>query len=773
MDPNQSPNSSKQTHIMKSTNFLIIFLFFILFNTFHCDLADESFDSRPPELTKQVNVLKRELREFETDLLYKKHVQDELDRKQREKTGSANQTSANLNVTLDERIDANQTTQLNETSRNQTDQLNEPLEPHGNSTDNEQTIKLDTVSSNQTSSISSTSSTNSTNSTVNDVRIEAKETDLDDYGNSTLDDEERAKHESLFEIEDDQFLIDGYQTVDDKDRLFLIEEFVKKLDKERNLKADVRLVCLPDNCDEQKILLITVERLVLKYELIRQNIFLDKSSKFYDYLDCFHIQYNPNFGLRSYLRNDFTFDFKKAFINTCLEQSGLIYGSIYLTNEFNVYLTQQNITHNVLIIKFDYDRQEYELKLEKEDKWPTSKDQKVINNLKYIYEEYDDQANETAPLNDSCTDGYVETFDKVLNGKRNPSQDKVNYLNQLNSSLFRNGLHQKLNKFKYLKAQIIFDSGLLKVAEKENFKILNRLFQIVYESQNQFKQLNMYLVVVRLRFKMPNDLNIFSNTDLRMNVTELYDKLRTSNDDTYFDLSAEFKILFTSFKFYHEASSRLLPSYSSESLISSPNSVVIIDFSYLQTNHWLLTYEIGHLLGIKDDSKSCKCLSEHCIMQRSSKSNVPTWSLCSIKQLESNLKVNNFDLDLAAERTEFKSDFFNHSICGNGVLERNELCDCGKFGCFFFNEQNQTYQQNRCCNSTTCQLTESSYQCALGSCCDLFTCSLHGSTRVCRSSQDICDIEENCDGTNAFCPEDDYYVNGESCGLNRYEYNFF
>ena len=90
-----------------------------------------------------------------------------------------------------------------------------------------------------------------------------------------------------------------------------------------------------------------------------------------------------------------------------------------------------------------------------------------------------------------------------------------------------------------------------------------------------------------------------------------------------------------------------------------------------------------------------------------------------------------------------------------------------KFGCFFLNLQNQSFQQNKCCNSSTCQLASPAGQCALGSCCDLSNCTFHQPNKVCRASQDVCDIQETCDGVTAFCPTDDHYVNGELCALNR------
>lgn len=653
-----------------------------------------------------------------------------------------------LNVLNDSISDVNEKSQINQTSTTKSSDFNAIFVKKISTTNQ-------SINRNESDRIES----------LNDY-VYGNSTDYDE-SNSTLDFDYGDHNETLFEIDPDQYLIDGYRTVKDENQLFLMEEFVKRLNERGKMTVNVSLHCLKDNCADQKFLLITANRLVFQYELIRQNIFLDKTAKYHDYLNCFFIQYNPNFGLRSYLRNGFTFNFKKAFINDCFDDDHLV-GKIYLTNEFSPILKKQNLMSNVLQIRYDKESLEYELVLDQEDRKST-KDQEIINNLKNIYPTYVQHLN-SGYLNESCSNEneYYDVFKKVLNYKLN-KRDRINFLNDLNSSLFHDGLHQKLNKFKFLKAQLIIDSGLLEYSMKGKYKVMNHLFQIIYETQNHFKQLNMYLVIVRLRFKMPNDLNIYSNTDLRMNITELYDKFKYSNDDTYFDLESEFKILFTSFKFYHQTSTNYIPSYSSDNLISKQNSVIIIDLSYLKTNHWLLTYEIGHLLGLKDDDESiCKCLSEHCLMNLAIKTDYElTWSQCSLKQLENNLKLFKFNLDLPVDRTEFATDFFNHSICGNGVLERGELCDCGQFGCFFFNESGQTYQQNTCCNSTNCRLINPNNDCALGSCCDLSNCKYRSYKHVCRPSQDICDIEETCEGYSAFCPEDDYYVNGEFCGLDR------
>ena len=99
--------------------------------------------------------------------------------------------------------------------------------------------------------------------------------------------------------------------------------------------------------------------------------------------------------------------------------------------------------------------------------------------------------------------------------------------------------------------------------------------------------------------------------------------------------------------------------------------------------------------------------------------------------------------------------------CGNGIVEDNEVCDCG----------GPTVCKNRCCNADTCQLS-SGAECATGQCCNISTCRSYGSEKVCRSSRGECDVQETCMGNSNACPRDTYRMNGIPCSSdNGYCYN--
>lgn len=90
-------------------------------------------------------------------------------------------------------------------------------------------------------------------------------------------------------------------------------------------------------------------------------------------------------------------------------------------------------------------------------------------------------------------------------------------------------------------------------------------------------------------------------------------------------------------------------------------------------------------------------------------------------------------------------------ICGNGLKELNEECDCG-----------QSCANDPCCNGTTCKLTPNSKCDDLNdSCCQ--SCQIKPKSITCRSSVSSCDYAEYCDGVAAQCPANVYAPNGSSC----------
>ncbi|KAK7823000.1 hypothetical protein U0070_025817 [Myodes glareolus] len=101
-------------------------------------------------------------------------------------------------------------------------------------------------------------------------------------------------------------------------------------------------------------------------------------------------------------------------------------------------------------------------------------------------------------------------------------------------------------------------------------------------------------------------------------------------------------------------------------------------------------------------------------------------------------------------------------VCGDGIVEANEECDCGN---------DTECQFKECCNSETCRL-KASAKCGSGRCCTP-SCELSPAGTPCRKAVDPeCDFTEYCNGSSSHCVPDTFAVNGHLCRLgSAYCYN--
>ncbi len=83
----------------------------------------------------------------------------------------------------------------------------------------------------------------------------------------------------------------------------------------------------------------------------------------------------------------------------------------------------------------------------------------------------------------------------------------------------------------------------------------------------------------------------------------------------------------------------------------------------------------------------------------------------------------------------------NASICGNGIVEGIEECDCGS-----------DCAKDICCTDQ-CKRANSTYQCSpsQGSCCNSLTCLYSVANTTCQSSEG-CLEDIKCSGSSATCP---------------------
>ncbi|KAI1305198.1 Disintegrin and metalloproteinase domain-containing protein 28 [Halotydeus destructor] len=157
-------------------------------------------------------------------------------------------------------------------------------------------------------------------------------------------------------------------------------------------------------------------------------------------------------------------------------------------------------------------------------------------------------------------------------------------------------------------------------------------------------------------------------------------------------------------------------------------------------------HELGHLLGMKHDTVDCKCLDSSCVMAAAYEGK-PSWSSCS------------YDIALNHVSSSSMDECFSNpsrresvvSICGNGLIEDGEQCDCP-----YLDER----CRRDCCDMSTCRLIGSS-KCSSGVCC--YNCQFKSSDVLCRPRDGNCDVPENCDGQAEGCPADRFQPTGSSC----------
>ncbi|XP_005410597.1 PREDICTED: disintegrin and metalloproteinase domain-containing protein 18 isoform X2 [Chinchilla lanigera] len=169
---------------------------------------------------------------------------------------------------------------------------------------------------------------------------------------------------------------------------------------------------------------------------------------------------------------------------------------------------------------------------------------------------------------------------------------------------------------------------------------------------------------------------------------------------------------------------------------------------------------IAQLLGLNigliyNNIDNCSCPRATCIMSHESvsSSGIKIFSNCSLHDYRH--FVSKTEADCLHNFSNLKLVYQNQPVCGNGILESNEECDCGN---------KEECQLKNCCDYKTCKL-KGSVECGSGPCCTS-KCEFSVVGTPCRKSVDEeCDFTEYCNGTSSQCVPDTYALNGNLCRL--------
>ncbi|KAF9079751.1 hypothetical protein BGX23_003309 [Mortierella sp. AD031] len=199
--------------------------------------------------------------------------------------------------------------------------------------------------------------------------------------------------------------------------------------------------------------------------------------------------------------------------------------------------------------------------------------------------------------------------------------------------------------------------------------------------------------------------------------------------------------------------------------------------SSISPNEWMVVaHEIGHGFGANHDCTAASCVSPSAvataaccpfstsdcdagnryIMNPSEQAVKSVFSPCSINAICTTVSSKSGAcLKPASDAGTSPAHSFEANVCGNGIPEEGEQCDCGS---------PEECALDPCCDGTTCKFKG-------GAVCDDMNddccrnCQLAPKGQVCRSAVSNCDIAETCTGTTAICPPDTQIPNLTPCDI--------
>ncbi|XP_028624124.1 disintegrin and metalloproteinase domain-containing protein 5-like isoform X2 [Grammomys surdaster] len=164
-------------------------------------------------------------------------------------------------------------------------------------------------------------------------------------------------------------------------------------------------------------------------------------------------------------------------------------------------------------------------------------------------------------------------------------------------------------------------------------------------------------------------------------------------------------------------------------------------------------------MGLTYDTDNCYCTGDVCLMTPKAiySGGMKDFSTCSLddfKYLSTRQDLGCLrDFPLERNRPPQRKP---RRICGNGLLELNEQCDCGTL-------KNCTHK--KCCDPMSCRLKPNA-TCGSGECCAQ-NCKVKPANTLCRTADNECDLIEYCNGREPYCGPNMYVRDGHPCNSGQ------
>ncbi|XP_013363169.1 PREDICTED: disintegrin and metalloproteinase domain-containing protein 18-like isoform X2 [Chinchilla lanigera] len=299
-----------------------------------------------------------------------------------------------------------------------------------------------------------------------------------------------------------------------------------------------------------------------------------------------------------------------------------------------------------------------------------------------------------------------------------------------------------------LKIQIIMDKGLYEYMGSDMTLAAEKVVFIFHLMNTMFSQLKMKIFLSSLEaWSDQNKISTNGNAD------DVLQRFLTWKQKVLFQRSHDmaYLLIYRDHPDYAGATYHGMacdPKFSA-GIALYPKMITIEAFSVV------LVQLLGINLGLTyDNIYNCDCPGTTCIMNPEAihSSGVKLFSSCSMDEFKQ--IVSQPGLECLQNQTVPKVVYESkNAVCGNGVVELHEQCDCG---------QSSFCAHTKCCKPEACTLIGTA-ECGSGQCCHPDSCSILERASLCRKSTDPCDFPEFCDGISEFCVPDTKAADFEPC----------
>eukprot|EP00794_Sanderia_malayensis_P020639 gene20639-22674_t len=297
------------------------------------------------------------------------------------------------------------------------------------------------------------------------------------------------------------------------------------------------------------------------------------------------------------------------------------------------------------------------------------------------------------------------------------------------------------NKTRYCEMFLVVDNAVYREYGNDTKVVTDRMLYLVHSVDRSYAAINIRIVLVALEiWTDKNKIDYYEsggsqlgafNTYRRNNLLNLVD-----HDIAHYMSKRSWSGGVIGMAYLNVVCSRNIGS-----------AINIWSFHDIRGSAGVVGHELGHNFDFPHDSDmvNCTCLTSRGCFMGGSKTRRNGFTDCNLRRLARRAFtcINNYPESPMGQ------------MCGNGIKEGDEECDCGNA---------ETCKRNDpCCQPDACKLKPSS-QCSDANgqdCCQ--NCLFKKQGTLCREASSSCDVAEYCTGDKATCPADLTVKDGTTC----------